>query len=196
MCDKQLGAAPEAETEPVKGSGWFARLRAQPGFKTAAVAFVLTVILGVGGPAAYAYWSASTNVVVSGSTARPVLPAVAGDASCNQPFGVGVVRIFYPRVAALPPDASVVASVVINGSSKPRLYAVPNDGVIVLRDLPGLPGALSWGDKMSISVTTAYLDGAPAPGNLPAAVDETKILAPVTPASKATSAYYLASFFC
>lgn len=52
----------------------FGRLRAQPGYRTAILAFVLTVILGVGSTVAYAYWNQSTTITVTGST-RSDLPA-------------------------------------------------------------------------------------------------------------------------
>ncbi|MCQ1951096.1 hypothetical protein NNX28_14325 [Arthrobacter sp. zg-Y859] len=157
------------------------------------MAFVLTVILGVGGPAAYAYWSASTNLSISGKTVRPPLPALKGDVRCSQPLTVSVVRIVFSPAEALPADVSVVATVAVTGKT-PRSYVIPNNGVLVLKDLPGLADSLSWGDRMSISVTTAYVDG--APGNLPAAVDETKVLARAAQTPGPANAYYLASFFC
>lgn len=80
MDKKQLGAAPEHEPVSPKQSGWFTRLRAQPGFRTAAVAFFLTVALGAGGPAAYAWWSASTSGLITGTTAAPVLPTPSSPA--------------------------------------------------------------------------------------------------------------------
>lgn len=195
MNKKQLGAAAGNETGSKSGErrGWFGRLRAQPGFRAASVAFLLTVVLGVGSTVAYAYWSHTTTVRIMGSTAKPPLPVVAGEVQCYQPFGVGIVRIVHPRVAALPADASVVASVIGPGRQT-RLYAVPNDGIFNIRDLPGLGNSLSWGDRISVSVTTAYLDGPPT--NLPAAVDESKVLQQATPAPAPAGAYYLASFFC
>ena len=74
MSKKQLGAAPGATADSGRAGSRFAHLSAQPGFRTASVAFFLTVILGIGGPAAYAYWSQSTAVTVSGTTAQPVTP--------------------------------------------------------------------------------------------------------------------------
>lgn len=63
----------ENDLEQPRRSG-LAGLRAQPGFRTAVIAFVLTVVLGVGGTAAYAYWSKSVPVSITGST-RSDLPA-------------------------------------------------------------------------------------------------------------------------
>jgi len=59
-----------------RSRGWFARLRAQPGFKTAAVAFLLAVALGIGAPAAYALWSASTSLSLQVRTAAPPGPVL------------------------------------------------------------------------------------------------------------------------
>lgn len=76
MSKKQLGADRSGQADP-SGSerlGWFRRLRTQPGFRSATIAFVLTVVLGVGGTAAYAYWSQSASVAITGTT-RSTLPA-------------------------------------------------------------------------------------------------------------------------
>lgn len=77
MSEKQLeAAAPGGENNPESGKkpGWFGRLRTQPGFRTASIAFVLTVVLGIGGTAAYAYWSQSATVNITATT-RSNLPA-------------------------------------------------------------------------------------------------------------------------
>lgn len=81
MNRKQRGAATEEEVTGEE-HGWFARLRAQPGFRTAFVAFCLTVILGVGAPAAYALWSSTITANVTVKTAKPPLPVV-GKPTCN-----------------------------------------------------------------------------------------------------------------
>ena len=193
MSKKQLGAVEGVENECEAGLSWFRRLRAQPGFRTATLVFALTVVLGIGSTAAYAYWSQTAQVQIAGTTVRPPLPLISGDVQCNQPFGVGVVRITHAKAIALPADASVVASVVGPGRQT-RLFAVPNDGTFALRDLPGLGDSLSWGDRISISVTTAYLNG--LPGTLPAVVDKSSVLLQATPESKSVNASYLASFFC
>ncbi|MCQ2001789.1 hypothetical protein [Arthrobacter zhaoxinii] len=192
MCDKQLGAAPEAETEPVKGPGWFARLRAQPGFKTAAVAFVLTVILGVGGPAAYAYWSDSTSVSISGKTVRPPLPTLQGDVRCGW-NGSRVVISQPTPVSALPGGASVVMR--ISDPKGTTYYTVSPREYVRLIDVPGLEDRLRWGNSLSISYATAYLNGNAAP-NI-GLVQETDLLDFKSLAwTKEASAYYRASFFC
>ena len=193
MSKKQLGAVSDGEPAARGPRTWFSRLRAQPGFRTAAVAFVLTVVLGVGGPAAYAWWSQSSQVQISGATARQPLPTVSGEVQCYQPALVSVVRIVHTKVPSLPSDAFVIASVAGPGNQT-RLYAVPNDGVFSLKELPGLSNSLSWGDRMSVTVTTAYLKS--SPGNLPAAVDASNVLERAATAPAPASAYYLASFFC
>ena len=83
--DKQPGAAPTGRlTQALE------RLRQRPGFRTAAVAFFLTVVLGIGSSAAYAYWSQSVNANITVTTvsdlpanttlvgAQPVLAARPG----------------------------------------------------------------------------------------------------------------------
>lgn len=63
---------PQLNSKP----GWFARLRGQPGFKTAFIAFCVTVALGLGAPAAYALWSASTSLSLQVRTAPPPGPVL------------------------------------------------------------------------------------------------------------------------
>lgn len=77
MGKKQLGAAQDGGSEPAEGRrlGRLERFRALPGFRMAAVAFVLTVVLGVGSTIAYAYWSQNAVVSISGTT-RAEVPAV------------------------------------------------------------------------------------------------------------------------
>ena len=75
MSKDQTEAESERGNDPEqpRRSG-LARLRAQPGFRTAVIAFVLTVVLGIGGTAAYAYWSQSAAVTIKATT-RSDLPA-------------------------------------------------------------------------------------------------------------------------
>ncbi|WP_146363529.1 hypothetical protein [Arthrobacter yangruifuii] len=157
MCDKQLGAAPGAETEPVKGSGWFARLRAQPGFKTAAVAFVLTVILGVGGPAAYAYWSASTDVAIKGTTAPPATPVPVGG-RCDNVFLFGA-RLAVPAQTTADPEARFVLTFQSTKLKNPVSVALPQSAqtaqTIQPIELGFLTSVLSTtgGQEVDITVT-------------------------------------------
>ncbi|MCQ1954407.1 hypothetical protein [Arthrobacter sp. zg-Y238] len=104
----------------MKGSGWFARLRAQPGFRAAAVAFVLTVILGVGGPAAYAYWTQSTAVTVTGTTAPPVTPVPKGVKCQPSP-----VRITWPAAAGADPEVRYIVSLNAEAVGLSAVYALP-----------------------------------------------------------------------
>ena len=96
---------------------WLARLRRQPGFRTAAIAFVLTVVLGVGGTAAYAFWGARSTasftvtadvpapaptpeepalppgpVLIANPFSLPALPTTITALTCRD-LGNGVVRI-------------------------------------------------------------------------------------------------------
>ncbi len=68
---------PQLNSKP----GWFARLRAQPGFKTAFVAFCVTVALGLGAPAAYALWSSSASLNLQVRTAAPPGPVLPPETS-------------------------------------------------------------------------------------------------------------------
>lgn len=98
MSKKQLGAAQGGEADPQSARpGWVSRLRAQPGFRTAAVAFVLTVALGIGSTVAYAYWSKSTPVSITGTTAYR-LPSVPGPPVCTE--RVGANRLSWTPLAA------------------------------------------------------------------------------------------------
>jgi hypothetical protein len=72
--------------------GWVQRLRAQPGFKAAAVAFLTTVILGSGTIAAVANWQqSSTATIAITAGALPTLP----------PPGPGTV-VIAPALAVRP----------------------------------------------------------------------------------------------
>lgn len=191
MNRKQRGAATEGEL------GWFGRLRSQPGFRAAFVAFCLTLILGVGAPAAYALWSSTLTANVNVATARPPLPAVTGNLQCVQPFNVGVVSMRYTRPAQLPEGAYVTAAVTIPGKSAPIYYAVPPTGSFNLKDLPGLDGYIgaSWpGRQISVTVNTTYL--AENPGNLPREFQAPSIMPGATPSTAPETAFYIASFFC
>lgn len=77
MSKKQLGAPDEDRASSDQRSGWIGRLRAQPGFRTATIVYILVVALGLGGTVAYASWSRSAPGTISGQagTAGPVLPA-------------------------------------------------------------------------------------------------------------------------
>lgn len=199
MSEKQLGAAPGDETSPEAGrrSGWFGRLRAQPGFRTAAVAFVLTVVLGIGSTVAYAYWGQRNTVSQSVTVVRTPLPTVTGKTSCEQ-FGWGPATIRFSPVASdqLPAGARVLLTVSIPDRKSEKLFAVPNNGTVFLRDLPGLSDAIgvSLGRRILISATTAYLSDQPAA--LPATVSDANVIDRARPPAQGAEAVFVASYFC
>ena len=182
MSKKQLGAA--SDSEPVSdGGGWFSRLRAQPGFRSAAIAFVLTVVLGLGGSAAYAYWSLRVDANLIVATARPDLPSVAAPI-CND-------RSFYTRVswtapAGMPSDAVYVLR--ISTSRDTVDYAFPAQTTYFEPASLRVNGESlnSWMGLRtgSVTVSTGFLaPGASAPGVVDAG---TQILSP-SKASPTTS---------
>ena len=122
----QQGAAVGADAGTDTRPGPFSRLRAQPGFRTAAVVFVLTVVLGLGGPAAYAYWSQSTAVTISGKTAPPVTPVPTG-ASCMNGFLTG--RIVLPAMTTADPEARYIVTFTSKQLNAPVSYALPQSVV-------------------------------------------------------------------
>ena len=105
----------------------FSRLRALPGFRTAGVAFVLTVALGIGGTIAYAYWSQSMTVSITGTT-RSELPP-------NTTFA-GV----QPAVAARPAAPATYACKPLLDYEKMR----PNDYADIRFTWAGASGASSY----------------------------------------------------
>ncbi|MCC9198033.1 hypothetical protein QNO08_04810 [Arthrobacter sp. zg-Y820] len=118
MNKKQVGAAPAEENLPEAGLGWFARLRVQPGFRTAAIAFILTVVLGLGGTAAYAWWSQSRAVSIVGTTgyALPV-PSAARCVTASPN------RVEWSPAAGVDPEAKYILTFQSRGQSVS--YAVP-----------------------------------------------------------------------
>lgn len=196
MSKKQSGAASGDDYVSAEGRGRFARLRSQPGFRTAAVAFVLTVVLGIGGSAAYAYWSlrAEANLVVV--TARADLPSLKGKAECgwNGPPLLSNVIISQPALAKpLPMGAAVVMTVV-----DPRgttFYVLNQREAVVLKSVPGLEDRLRWGTELTISITTAYLKSPVATDPI-VLIDGSNIDKWLEPSPGSARAYYRASFFC
>ncbi|MBP3043978.1 hypothetical protein KKR91_05070 [Arthrobacter jiangjiafuii] len=123
MSKKQLGAAPMAESKPAAGkpNGWFGRLRAQPGFRTASVAFVLTVVLGIGSTAAYAYWSQSQTVNIVGTTGYK-LPVPTAPV-CVTAWGAEPNRVEWSPAAGADPEARHILT--FQAQKKSVSYAVP-----------------------------------------------------------------------
>lgn len=178
MSKKQSGAASGDDSVSAEGRGWFARLRAQPGFRTAAVAFVLTVVLGIGGSAAYAYWSLKTDAILVVATARPDLPVVATP-TCND-------RSLYTRFSWTAPAGMpnyAVYIVRISTSKETIDYAFPSQTTgFEPANLRVNGEALhSWmGIRTgAVTVSTGYLaPGAVAPGVVDLA---TQVLDPSKP---------------
>ena len=150
MSKKQLGAAQGGEADPQpERLGWVSRLRAQPGFRTAAIAFVLTVVLGVGGTAAYAYWSQQTVVTISGSTAYSLPAPSAAICVTATPN-----RVEWAPVPGVDPEARYILTFQARGESVS--YAVPLGSTSVqpstlsgLRDEFGAP----LGSRIPLTVT-------------------------------------------
>ena len=149
MSRKQLGAAPDAESAPGEHVGWFARLRAQPGFRTAAVAFVLTVALGVGGPAAYAVWSQSTSgkitgTINTGGSARiqsvpepePSTPAPSPSSARSTSSPASDPAISAPAVA---PSASASVPGAAPGAASAPAISAPSPAASVPAAAPSTP---------------------------------------------------------
>ena len=117
----QQGTAEYPADRAEAPSGRFSRLRAVPGFRTAAVAFFLTVVLGIGGTAAYAYWQVSTTATIS------VTPTV----KLGQPSGLACEwyadpnRIFWNAVPEADVDRDVVYFLTFTREGRSKSYAVP-----------------------------------------------------------------------
>ncbi|MCC9179002.1 hypothetical protein [Arthrobacter sp. zg-Y750] len=151
----QQGAAESRERDqamaPRVDTGRFGRLRRLPGFRTAAVAFLLTVVLGLGGTAAYAYWSASTAATI---TVTPMPNIVKPPA----PWCTESGKISWSPAAGLETDAAYVLTFTVGAASKS--YAVPRQQLTVNpSELQGLRSALGTTNgrtqPMAVSLRTA-----------------------------------------
>ncbi|WP_104055261.1 MULTISPECIES: hypothetical protein [unclassified Arthrobacter] len=160
MSKKQLGAAQGhgSELEDAKRAGWFVRFRALPGFRAAAVAFVLTVVLGVGSTVAYAYWSQSKPGSIAGVLGYALPPPT--EVVCKEEFRN---RVVWTPVAGLDPDARYIVTFQID-PKKTAAYAVPQTGSpeVVPYTLPGLDDALGTRSslnpaKLTVKVETAIV---------------------------------------
>ena len=60
--------------EPPAQRGFLGRFRALPGSRAAVVAFVLTIALGAGGTAAYAWWSQTGSANITATAGAPTAP--------------------------------------------------------------------------------------------------------------------------
>lgn len=101
--------------------------RRLPGLRAAAVAFVLTVAVGFGGTAAYAYWSQQAGVKISGQAARPQTP-VPVDVRCQSGF---VNRIEWSSIAGIDPEARYIVTFDSKLLDGPVSYALARGAVRV-----------------------------------------------------------------
>lgn len=124
MNKEQLGAA-SGNDAGLSGTpdrcGWLKRLSVQPGFRPAAIAFALTVVLGIGGTAAYALWSSSFPATVTAMA--PSLPTLSVPPVCNSR---GATTVSWAAPAGMPNDAVFLVEVTKTGDKKGSLaYAFP-----------------------------------------------------------------------
>ncbi|WP_104104484.1 hypothetical protein [Arthrobacter sp. 08Y14] len=201
MSREQLGAVAGDESQPVpeKRLGWFGRLRSQPGFRTASVAFVLTVVLGIGSTVAYAYWGQRNTVTQLVTTERQALPAITGKPTCRQFASVGIVYIDYTKVdpVLLPSGAQILVTVSVRGREAKKSFVIENTGSFALRDLPGLDdfiGPSIDSKTIYVDVTTAYVE--PLPQRLPEALSASMKIIDPAPSAGAVEARFRASYFC
>lgn len=169
MRKKQLGAAREQDPVAEERERWFLRLRALPGFRTAAVAFLLTVVLGIGSTVAYAYWSQSTKVSITGTTAY-LLPPVAGPPDCTA--RVGANRLSWTPVAQGSADTNAVYLLRFQRADNQRsvILAVPfpspggNPEVYPYNEHDVYEGlGSSSGSSLNVTVSTAVLSSKTTP---------------------------------
>lgn len=97
---------------PENKRGMIRWLLALPGYRTAVVAFALTLVLGIGGTAAYAYWSKSTQVAIAGTTRSEVPPGTAP---------VTANPVMAPRPAT--PSGQTCAAVLSDLEMRPNSFA-------------------------------------------------------------------------
>lgn len=124
----QQGAAEHPETGDGRRPGVFGRLRRQPGFRTAVIAFIVTVVLGLGGTAAYAYWSASTAATIM-VTPKANLGTPPAKPVCHD--GPLPNEIRWPAVTGADKDVVYLVSFTVEGTTK--LYALPTNGKYVVQ---------------------------------------------------------------
>lgn len=164
MSKKQLGAAQGGEKDSQSARpGWVSRLRAQPGFRTAVIAFILTVVLGVGGTAAYAWWSVTQPIPISGSTGYS-LPKVAGKATCVS-ITLDANRVEWAPVSGAEADAVYVVRFVRENGNQ-AVIAVPLKSWMYPYDESVVHAALgsTGGGRVNVKVTvqTALLKTKPS----------------------------------
>lgn len=158
MNKKQLGAAAGNETKSQSGErpGLFGRLRNQPGFRAAAIAFVLTVALGIGSTVAYAYWSKQTGVTISGQTLQPSTP-IPTNIRCQPAF---VNRIVWPETPGMDPEARYIVTFESGLLDQPISYALPSGALGVEPFNLDLKASLGYSFReqpLTVTLRTALL---------------------------------------
>ncbi|MCC3272983.1 hypothetical protein MUK71_05250 [Arthrobacter zhangbolii] len=187
----QQGAAEHSKTGDGTRPGVFGRLRRQPGFRTAVIAFIVTVVLGLGGTAAYAYWSASTAATIT-VTPKAKLPVPAKPVCIDHLPN----RIEWQPVPDAEPDARYIVTFHTPTTKPARSvsYAVPVSSqrlFLVPYTLPGLDEALGWvgghQTPLHVTVRTALVT---TPRNEIVQIPETQILHQSEPSSVLEMGYY------
>ena len=144
-------------------SGRFGRLRALPGFRTATVAFILTVVLGIGGTAAYAYWQVSTTATIS-VTPTVNLPVPAAPVCESLP---NEVRIQWQPVAGADVNAAYILTFTVGTASKSYAF-------------PGTPQSVDPNELAGLNAALGGTTGKPLPltVSLRAAILQTNVQSP------------------
>lgn len=95
---------PNEQPDPAQPKpGVLQRFRRLPGSRTAAAAFVLTVALGIGGPAAYAWWSQQGSAAITVTAGAPTPPAPTPPAPTPTPTPTPPAPTPTPTVPPGPP---------------------------------------------------------------------------------------------
>ena len=127
-----------------------------PGLRAAVVVFALTVVLGLGGTAAYAYWSQQTSVTITGQSVRPNTP-VPSDVRCQSSF---INRIEWPNAAGIDPEARYIVTFNSRLLDNPISYALPRGALRVEPYNLDLKDELGYSFReypLTVTVQTAIL---------------------------------------
>lgn len=130
--------------------------RKLPGLRAAAMAFVLTVVLGIGGTAAYAYWNQQTLLSITGQSLRPSTP-VPADVRCQSSF---VNRIEWSNAAGIDPEARYIVTFDSKLLDRPISYALPRGTLRVEPYYLDLKDELGYSFReypLTVTVQTAIL---------------------------------------
>ncbi|MET4059059.1 hypothetical protein ABIB35_000588 [Arthrobacter sp. UYP6] len=158
MSTRQLGVARGQESDPDEAQrlGWVDRFRKLPGFRTAAVAFALTIGLGIGGTAAYAYWNQLTPVSITGQAMQPSIP-IPADVRCQSAF---INRIEWPNAAGIDPEARYIVTFDSKLLDNPVTYALPRGALRIEPYYLDLKDELGYSFReypVTVTVQTAIL---------------------------------------